>query len=268
MRIICVDDEPLAVEDVLSVCRDLSSDVLVNGFTDVNEALEWIRSNPVDAALLDIDMPQMNGITLAAQIKKIKPDMIILFLTAYKEFAFDAFQVHPNGYLLKPLLPEILQKELDYAASVHPQTAVPHIEARTFGNFDLLVDGELVTFKRARSKELLAYLIDRRGISASRKEMAAVLFEDESYDHNHQKYLDVIIRSLRDTLKEYGIEEIFYMERRGLRIIPEKISCDMYRFYQGDTEAIRLFRGEYLVSYAWASFMEEDMRFKSGNNAY
>lgn len=75
MRIICVDDEPLAVEDVLSVCRDLSSDVLVNGFTDVNEALEWIRSNPVDAALLDIDMPQMNGITLAAQIKKIKPDI-------------------------------------------------------------------------------------------------------------------------------------------------------------------------------------------------
>ena len=220
MRIICVDDEPLAVEDVLSVCRDLSSDVLVNGFTDVNEALEWIRSNPVDAALLDIDMPQMNGITLAAQIKKIKPDIIILFLTAYKEFAFDAFQVHPNGYLLKPLLPEILQKELDYAASVHPQTAVPHIEARTFGNFDLLVDGELVTFKRARSKELLAYLIDRRGISASRKEIAAVLFEDESYDHNHQKYLDVIIRSLRDT--SMALKKFFIWNDAGFVSFPKK----------------------------------------------
>ena len=268
MRIICVDDEPLAVEDVLSVCRDLSSDISANGFTDAYEALEWIRSNPVDIALLDIDMPQMNGITLAAQIKKIKPDTVILFLTAYKEFAFDAFQVHPNGYLLKPLLPEVLQKEIDYAMSAHPQTAVPHIEARTFGNFDLLVNGKLVTFKRARSKEVLAFLVDRRGISVSRKEIAAVVFEDEIYDHNHQKYLDVIIRSLR----EYGVEEILHMERRGIRIIPEKISCDMYRFYRGDTEAIKAFRGEYLVSYAWANFIEENMRSKlentTNNDAY
>ena len=266
MRIVCVDDEPLAVEDTISICKGLSPDLSVKGFTDAYEALNWIRSNPADIALLDIDMAQMNGIALAAQIKKIKPDIVILFLTAYKEFAFDAFQVHPSGYLLKPVLPEMLQKELDYATSTHPQKAVPHIEARTFGNFDLFVDGKLVTFKRARSKELLAFLVDRRGISVSRKEIAAVLFEDESYDYNHQKYLDVIIRSLRDTLREYGVEEILHMERRGLRIIPEKISCDMYRFYQGDTEAIRMFRGEYLVSYAWANFIEEDMRYKSEND--
>ena len=137
-------------------------------------------------------MPQMNGITLAAQIKKIKPDTIILFLTAYKEFAFDAFQVHPNGYLLKPLEPQVLQKEIDYATSVYPQTAVPHIEAHTFGNFDLLVDGVTVQFKRSKSKELLAYLIDRRGMSVSRKEIAAVLFEDAPYGLSRQKYLDAI----------------------------------------------------------------------------
>ena len=146
---VCVDDEPLVLDDVMSVCKDLSTDISVNGFTDAYEALEWIRSNPADIALLDIDMPQMNGITLAAQIKKIKPDTIILFLTAYKKFAFDAFQVHPNGYLLKPLELQVLQKEIDYAISLHPQTAVPHIEAHTFGNFDLLVDGVSVQFKRS-----------------------------------------------------------------------------------------------------------------------
>ena len=137
-------------------------------------------------------MPQMNGITLAAQIKKIKPDMVILFLTAYKEFAFDAFQVHPNGYLLKPLEPEVLKKEIDYAVSAYPQTFVPHIEAHTFGNFDLLVDGVTVQFKRSKSKELLAYLIDRRGMSVSRKEIAAVLFEDAPCGLSRQKYLDAI----------------------------------------------------------------------------
>ena len=246
----------------MSVCKDLSTDILVNGFTDAYEALEWIRSNPADIALLDISMPRMNGIALAAQIKKIKPDMVILFLTGHKEFAFDAFQVHPNGYLLKPLEPQVLQKEIDYAISAHPQTVVPHIEAHTFGNFDLLVDGVTMQFKRSKSKELLAYLIDRRGMSVSRKEIAAVLFEDAPYDRSRQKYLDAIIRSLRDSLREYGIAEILQMENKGLRIVPEKISCDMYRFYKGDTEVIQAFRGEYLASYAWSNFIEADMRSK------
>ena len=109
---------------------------------------------------------------------------------------------------------------------------------------------------------MLAYLIDRRGMSVSRKEIAAVLFEDVPYDRSRQKYLDAIIRSLRDTLREYGIAEILQMENKGVRIVPEKISCDMYRFYRGDTEAIQEFRGEYLASYAWANFIEADMRSK------
>ena len=262
MRIVCVDDEPLVLDDVMSVCKNLSTGISVKGFTDAYEALEWIRSNPADIVLLDIDMPRMNGITLAARIKKTKPDIVILFLTAYKKYAFDAFQVHPNGYLLKPLEPQVLQKEIDYVISVRPQTAVPHIEAHTFGNFDLLVDGVTVQFKRSKSKEMLAYLLDRRGMSVSRKEIAAVLFEDAPYDHSRQKYLDAIIRSLRDTLREYGIAEILQMENKGVRIVPEKISCDMYRFYRGDTEAIQEFRGEYLASYAWANFIEADMRSK------
>ncbi len=263
MRIVCVDDEPLAVEDTMGICKTLSADISAKGFIKVNEALEWIQSNPVDIVLLDIDMPEMNGITLAARIKQIKPDTVILFLTAYKEYAFDAFQVHPSGYLLKPVLPELLQKEIDHAMSAHPKAEILHIEARTFGNFELFVDGEPVAFKRSKSKELLAYLIDRRGMSVTRAEISAVLFEDAPYDHSRQKYLDAIIRSLRDTLREHGIENIMQMERKGIRIIPEKLNCDMYRFYEGDTEVIKAFRGEYLESYTWANFVEADMRSKT-----
>lgn len=260
MRIVCVDDEPLAIEDVSAVCRSLSAKISVKGFTAVNEALEWIRSNPFDIALLDIDMPEVNGITLAARIKQIKPDTAILFLTAYKEFAYDAIQVHPDGYLLKPVMPDMLQKEIDYAMSAHQRTDVPHVEARTFDSFELLADGETVRFKRSKSKELLAYLIDRRGTSVSRSEIAAVLFENAPYDHSHQKYLDAIIRSLRDTLREYGIEEILQMKRKGLSIVPELLDCDMYRFFNGDADAIKSFRGEYMSSYAWANIIEASMQ--------
>ena len=259
MNILCVDDEPLALEDTLTVCSSMT-DVSAAGFTKPAEALEWIRSNPVDIVLLDIDMPLVNGITLAEQIRQLRKGIAIIFLTAYKQFAYDAFSVHPSGYLLKPVLPETLKKELDYAASVHKKAFTAHIEARTFGSFELFVDGELVVFKRSKSKELLAYLVDRRGISATRAQISAVLFEDVPYDHGRQKYLDTIIRSLRDTLREYGIEEILQMERKGLRILPEKIECDMYRFYEGDPEAVKSFRGEYLDAYEWAAMIEANMR--------
>ena len=152
------DEASVTESDIYDIIEDMTEEGTINEeqselissalqFGDVT--VESILTSRMDVAAIDIDMPQMNGITLAAQIKKIKPDTIILFLTAYKKFAFDAFQVHPNGYLLKPLELQVLQKEIDYAISLHPQTAVPHIEAHTFGNFDLLVDGVTVQFKRS-----------------------------------------------------------------------------------------------------------------------
>lgn len=82
------------------------------------------------------------------------------------------------------------------------------------------------------------------------------------YDRPMQKQLDVIIRSMRDTLREYGIEEIFEMKKGALRVIPEKISCDAYRFFDGDINAVDAYRGEYMSNYSWASITESYMTWK------
>ena len=71
-----------------------------------------------------------------------------------------------------------------------------------------------------------------------------------------QKQLDVIIRSLRTTLEETGAEEIFELSKGQMRIKPEKIECDLYRFLQGDMKAINSYRGEYMSAYSWACFTE------------
>ena len=81
-----------------------------------------------------------------------------------------------------------------------------HADLATFGNFELFVDGRPITFKQAKCKELLAYLVDRRGSGVARAEAFAILWEDRLYDRPMQKQLDVIIRSLRDTLKEAGAD--------------------------------------------------------------
>ena len=257
MTILCVDDEKLLMEDTVSMCRELLSETdTVQGFSRSRDALEWIREHPADVALLDINVPDMNGLKLAAEIKRIQPDTAIVFLTGYSEYALQAFEVRAVGYLLKPVSKDRLAAEIAYAAGSGQSRHTPHIEARTFGNFDLFVDGGTVKFKQAKCKELLAYLIDRHGSDVSRAEAFAVLYQDRPYDRSMQKQFDVIIRSLKKTLEEYGIAEIFEMSHAKMRILPERFSCDVYRFLEADAAAVNAYRGEYMSNYSWASDTE------------
>ncbi len=257
MTIVCIDDEKLVLDLTVSMCRELPMKPEVKGFQKANDALLWLKDHTADITLTDINMPDMNGLVLTAKLKRLCPDMKIIFLTGYSEYAVDAFALHASGYIMKPVGKERLLSEIEHAMSDHWQTKPPvHIEAHTFGEFDLIIDGEPAVFTRKKAKELLAYLIDRHGHSVSRANVFAVLFEDKLYDRSMQKQLDVIIRSLRETLRKYDAEDIFELNRGNLRIRPEMIDCDMYRFMDGDIEAINMYRGEYMNSYSWAAITE------------
>ena len=262
MRVICVDDEQLIVEDTAAFCRTLPRITEVLGFTSPLDALGWLKSDHADLAVLDVNMPDMDGITLAREIRKMRPDMPVIFLTAFPEHALDAFAVHATGYLLKPVNREKLAAEVAYALSGKQGGA--HITARTFGNFDLFVDGDPVTFRQAKCKELLAFLVDRQGMSVTRSQAFSVLWEDRMYDRPMQKQFDVILRSLRDTLKEKGVDNLIEMNKGILRIRPEGVSCDAWRFFRGDTDAVNAYRGEYMSAYSWASGTESFMSGKTG----
>ena len=87
MKIICVDDEELILRLTVSLCRELPHHPEVTGFTKALPALEFLQENQVDIALLDINMPDMDGLTLAARIKETAPDTAIIFLTGYEQYA-------------------------------------------------------------------------------------------------------------------------------------------------------------------------------------
>ena len=86
MKVICVDDEPLAVEYTLGQCSLLPEIEEAKGFTEAQSALDWLQNHSADLAILDINMPEIDGITLAARIKQARPETAILFLTAYKDY--------------------------------------------------------------------------------------------------------------------------------------------------------------------------------------
>ena len=256
MTAICVDDEPLVLQLTLSLFRDLPGFQEVEGFAGPLEALDWLENHTPDIALLDIDMPGMNGLELARRIRDMHPDTAIIFLTGYSEYALDAFQLHASGYLMKPINREKLASEVEYALSGRNRVKASNVFAKTFGNFDLLVDGRPLVFKRSKSKELLAYLVDRHGGNVSRPEAFAVLWEDTFYDRAMQKQMDVVIRSLRSTLEEAGIGEIFEIQSGWMRILPERMDSDLFRFLDGNRETIQEYRGEYMSAYSWASQTE------------
>ncbi len=267
MRAICVDDKSLITDYLVSLCRGLPPITEAVGFTRARSALQWLRENDAGLALLDIDMPDMNGLALAAEIKKLRPRIAVIFLTGFSEYAADAFQLRASGYLLKPVSKERLAAEVAYALGGKRAAPKAHIRAKTFGSFDLLVDGEPVAFRQAKCKELLAYLIDRQGGSVTRAEAFSILWEDRLYSRPMQKQFDVILRSLRDTLAERGAGDILEMGKGTLRIRPEQISCDAWRFFSGDAEAVNAYQGEYMSAYSWAGSTESYMNRRRGSDA-
>ena len=266
MRVICVDDEELVLMRTVSLVKKTGKFDEIESFTDAIKALAYLDDHEADLAFLDIDMPGMRGLDLAAAMRSKCPDLKVIFLTGYSEYAVDAYAMHATGYLLKPISYDRLLSEIEYALEDSDKTvrdrtsslgkSSPRVRVETFGFFNILVDGRPVIFKRSKAKELIACLVDRRGQYISRKDLFYILWEDEDYDRARQKYFDTIIRSLKDTLEEYGISDIFEMEKGLMRVVPEKMDCDLYRFLDKDPEAIESYMGEYMNSYSWASETE------------
>lgn len=267
MNAICVDDEAHVLKHTVSSCQKIRLLSDVRGFTQPLEALDWIMAHPVDLALLDIDMPNMSGLELAKRINEAKPGIAIIFITAFSQYALDAYAVHPSSYLLKPFDQARLTKEVEYALSIRDAKKSSRITVQTFGSFEILVDGKTMDFRRSKAKELLAYLVDRRGAGVTRQDVFLTLWEDREYDVSMQKQMDVIVRSLRETLQNYGIGELFEMKNRSLRIVPEMIDCDLYRFLEGDEDAISSYYGEYMSPFAWANDTEAQLLRIQSNKA-
>ena len=259
MTAVCVDDEEQVLRYIVSSCRKIPLLDDVKGFSLAGEALKYISDNSVDLLLLDIDMPDMDGLTFAKRIREFDKTVPIIFITAFSQYALDAYDVHPAGYILKPFDQAKLNNEVEYALAFRESRESSRIVVQTFGNFEIFVDGQTMNFRRSKAKELLAYLVDRRGAGVSRKEAFSILWEDREYDAPMQKQVDVVIRSLRETLQMHGIGDLFELKNRSLRIRPELLDCDMYRFLSGDEEAMNAYSGEYMSQYTWTSGMEAQL---------
>ena len=251
MRILAVDDEKDALEVLVTAISECDKTAEIKGFNSPTEALAYATENPPDIAFLDIRMPTMSGLDLAKKLKAINVRVNIVFSTGYSEYASDAFSMHASGYIMKPVSVRLVRKELENLRNP-VETPDSRIFVRTFGNFELFVDGEPLHFSRKPAKELLAYLVDRKGSAVTRKELCSVLLQDEAFTRKSQDYLTKIVKELQKTLDEVNAGSIVNLDRSEYYVIPDNFSCDAYDYLKGVPNAFNNFYGEYMSQYPWA----------------
>lgn len=252
MKVLALDDERNALEMLIQTIQEVDPSMEVHGFRYPEDAMDWAEKNaPIDVAFLDIQMRGITGLTVAKHLKKHSPKVNLIFTTGYSEYAVDACNMQSSSYLLKPVnaakVGHALENLLFPIEESHDNTFI-----RTFGSFEVFVNNEIVHFGRSKAKEMLAYLVDRRGSSVSRKEIFAVLFGDDTYDHSKQAYLTNIIRDLQSSLEAAGIAEILVRKYNTYAVNPKMFTCDLYEYDKGDPASLNQFHGEYMVQYSWS----------------
>ena len=246
MKAIAVDDEIYMLETLLEAVSASSDIETVEAFSSCSAALAYATESPVDIAFLDINMRGIGGLGLAEKLTELHPRCKIVFCTGYEEYAVSAFQLHVSGYLMKPITPEAVQREIDHIKGV--QAAEKLLTIKCFGNFEVLYNGKSLPFKRSKTKELFAFLVDRNGAGVTVAEIGVALWENDE-DQKNQNYIHQLFRDLRQSLEAVGVEDIFERNNYYYSLNPEKLDCDYYAYLKtGKPE----FRGEYMSQYSWA----------------
>ncbi len=263
MKFLVVDDMKIIRDEECALLKEVMPECQICACSGVSEALTFAGNEYFHVAFLDIELGDVNmdGIMLAKMLKDIQPHLHIVFVTAYKKYAVDAFAIHATGYLLKPVQKEDLKRELTFLYG-EDTTTHKRIRVQTFGNFEVWIDGAKLKFGRQKAKELFAYLVGRRGAGVTTREACAILFEDGVYNRSRKSYFQNIVVDMRHTLKSVGAEAVICKTYNNLSVDVDKIDCDYYRFLEGDIKAINQYNGEFMTNYSWAEFIVPIMNSK------
>ena len=250
MKTILVDNEPLMQQKLETVMKDIREVDVVGSFGNSEKALEYAEENTVEFALLDTEMPEMDGLDLGRKLKEIYPGIVLIYITENSDRLEDIMKMKADYCIMKPCGREDIREAAE-RAKLLAKRQKKQLTAHMFGRFNVFIDGELLYFRNAKSKELLALCMDRCGGSVSMEEVIDKLWPERVYDEKVKRLYRKAVMNLQGTLKEKGITEFFQKKRGSCYITKENVECDYYTYLMEPEKNSRLFQGEYLFDYSW-----------------
>lgn len=266
MLIFAIDDEPKILDFLHDAIAQAKPDAEIIDFTNADTLLSTMEEHNLtpDVVFADIKLRGESGLQLAVKIKTISPQTKIIFVTGYSEYAADAYRMHANGYIIKPVKPERIREELEYL-DLMPQKAEPQekLRVKCFGRFEVFWHGKPLLFHRRQTLELFAFLIDCNGEFCTSGELISALWEDIEKVRDPKHYLRVLTQDLRESLSSVGMEKVLVRRRNQWAIQKELLDCDYYRMLEGDPDAINAYRGEYMNQYSWGELTAARLHFQN-----
>ena len=286
IRAILVDDEQLALRHLETQLLKTGRVEVVGKFSNATDVLKEMKNLDFDVAFLDIEMPGLSGLDLADLIIDWNSDVFIVFATAYREYAVQAFELDSIDYLLKPIMLERLEKT---TARIQDQLQIRNsekekvpmrIESLTidcFKEFNVLHNGTPVKWKTVKVKELFAYFFMHLNHSIQRDMLIETLWPDVDYQrakiqlHTAMSYLRKLLDELGHsnaitfssgsyTLKLEGFESDIH-QLEAISKNEHVITSDNLGLIE---KVIQQYDGDYMEDsdYEWATTKAQEIRQK------
>lgn len=280
VKVVLIDDERPALRELEYLLKADGAFEVAGMFINPLEAIAKINTLNPQAVFLDIHMPQLKGIDAASQILDRCPGAEVIFVTAYDQYAIEAFELHALDYILKPVSEERFAKTLS-RIKAGERRSEPPIPGRKFkisclGEFQAGWEGrEPIKWRSEKTKELFAFLLHHAGREVTKEKILGAVWPDvDEARAVHQLHNGIYY--IRKTLDQYGVDRVQLTVRGSYLLKLGEAETDLLLFRNclraiGRDEcsldmlekAEALYSGDYLegTDWRWAD-LERDLLLK------
>ncbi|MBR7795193.1 MAG: response regulator [Bacillota bacterium] len=235
MKAILVDDEQLALDFLERKLHQIGNVQIIDKFIDPLQAKNCILRSHVDVVFLDIHLPEINGLQLAEQIMESKPNITIVFVTIYDQYAVHAFEINALDYVVKPLQLDRLHKTVSRinARLAMPQQESPgeksKIQVNVCRQLTIVNEAgkaETLSWRTARAQELFLYLLQNREQPVRKSVLIDLFWNDCDLDKIYP-LLYTTVYNMRKTLKRYSHHFYIQSTKEGYILRTEDVTIDV-----------------------------------------
>ena len=259
MTILAVIKNNKLLEEMQAILTELCPDDELMIFTDSPKALAAARKKEIQVAFLDAKLAEIDGLLLGRYLRDLYPEINLIVLTKERGVAFDAMALRASGCILSPAAKEDIQRELAELRYPPGRSKKKGVFAQTFGNFELFVDGVPVGFKYSKTKEIVAILINNKGVQTTNGEIIASLWEDDGDPKVKASYLSNLRQDLQNTLTGLKVNDIILKKRGSMAIAMDKVDCDLFEWLAKKKESRYQYLGDYMNQYSWAELVHAEL---------